>query len=97
MKTCYSSLATSFIFSISTITKKKIFVNINLNNLYYNINLKTMFIKIINNNVYNDLYIKMFIKIIKNLVIQVIKTINNVYKHIKTIKKTLVSHYLSFR
>ena len=40
---------------------------------------------------------KIFIKTIKNLVIQVIKAINNVYKYIKTIKKTLMSRYSSFR
>ena len=71
-------------------------MNINLNNLNYNINLRTMLIKTINNNVCDDLFTKMFIKTIKNHVIQVIKTINNDYKHIKTIKKTLVSRYLSF-
>ena len=69
-------------------------MSINLNNLNYNINLRTMLIRIINNNVYNDLYTRMFIKIIKNLVIQIIKTINNVYEYIKIIKKTLVSRYL---
>ena len=53
-----------------------------------------MLIRIINNNVYNDLYTRMLIKTIKNLVTQAIKTINNVYKHIKTIKKTLVSRCL---
>ena len=52
-----------------------------------------MLIKTINNNVYNDLFTRMFIKAIKNLVIQIIKTINNVYKHIKIIKKTLVFRY----
>ena len=72
-------------------------MNINLNNLNYNINLKTIFIKTINNNVRDDLYTKMFIKTIKNLVIRVIKIINNVYKHIKTIKKTLVSRCLPLR
>ena len=72
-------------------------MNINLNNLNYNFNLKTMLIRTINSNVYNDLFTKMFIKIIKDHVIQAIKTINNDYKHIKTIKKTLVSRYLSFR
>ena len=55
-----------------------------------------MLIKTINNNVRDDLYMKMFIKIIKNLVIQIIKAINNVYKYIKIIKKTLVSRCLSF-
>ena len=72
-------------------------MSINLNNFNYNINLKTMFIKIIDNNVRNDLFTRMFIKTIKNLVIQIIKTINNIYKNIKTIKKTLVSRYLLFR
>ena len=56
-----------------------------------------MFIKIINNNVRDDLFIKMLIKAIKNHVIQIIKTINNDYKYIKTIKKTLVSRYLSLQ
>ena len=55
-----------------------------------------MFIKIINNNVRDNLITKMFIKTIKNLVIQIFKTINNVYKYIKTIKETLVSRYLPF-
>ena len=72
-------------------------MSINLNNFNYNINLKIMLIRIINNNVRDDLYIKMVIKTIKNLVIQIIKTINNVYKYIKTIKETLVSRYLPFR
>ena len=56
-----------------------------------------MFIKTINNNVYDNLYTRIFIKAIKNLVIQIIKTINNVYKYIKTIKKTLMFRCLSFR
>ena len=54
-----------------------------------------MLIKIINssNNVYKDLFIRISIKIIKNLVIQVIKVINNNFKSIKIIKKALVSRY----
>ena len=72
-------------------------MSINLDNFNHNINLKTMFIKIINNNVRDDLFTRMFIKTIKNLVIQAIKTSNNVYKYIKIIKKTLVSRYLSLR
>ena len=70
-------------------------MNINLNSFNHNINLKTMLIKTINNNVRDDLYTRIFIKAIKNLIIQIIKTINNVYKYIKTIKETLVSRYLS--
>ena len=71
-------------------------MDINLNNFNHNINLKIMLIKTINNNVRDNLFTKMFIKTIKNLVIQIIKIINNVYKHIKIIKKTLVSRYSSF-
>ena len=81
------------IFNINNNKKNQIFININLNNFNHNINFKTMLIKTINNNVYNDLFTRMFIKAIKNLVIQIIKTINNVYKHIKIIKKTLVFRY----
>ena len=51
-----------------------------------------MLIKIINNNVLKDLFTKISIKIIKNLVIQ-IKIINNDFKLIKIIKKTLISRY----
>ena len=72
-------------------------MNINLDNFNHNINLKIMFIKTFNSSVRDGLFIKMFIKTIKNLVIQVIQVINNVYKHIEIIKETLVSRYLSFR
>ena len=70
-------------------------MNINLDNLSLNINLRIIFIKIINNssNVCEDLFIRIFIKAIKNLVIQIIKVINNDLKSIKIIKKTLVSYY----
>ena len=74
--------------------REQIFVNINLNNFNHNFNLKTMLIKTINNNVRDDLFTRIFIKTIKNHVIQIIKTINNDYKYIKTIKKTLVSRCL---
>ena len=86
-----------YIFNINNNKEKQIFVNINLNNFNHNINLRTMLIKTINNNVYDGLYIKMFIKTIKNLVFQAIKAINNVYKYIKKIKKTLMSRCLLFR
>ena len=74
-------------------------MNINSNN--FNRNLKTIFIKTINNNnkiVYENLlqFIKtiyeQYIKNIKN--IQIIKTINNDhFKYIKIIKETFVFYY----
>ena len=52
-----------------------------------------MFIKTINKRtyVYENLFTKTFIKIINDLKTLIIKAINNDYKRIKTIKKTLIS------
>ena len=67
----------------------KNFVNINLD--YINLNLNSTFIKTINNILIREnlRYIKKDIKISKLIFIKVI----NVFKFIKTIKKTLISRY----
>ena len=68
-------------------------MSINLDNLSLNINFRIILIKTINNNVREDLFTRISIKTIKNLITQAIKVINNDFKLIKTIKKTLVSRY----
>ena len=68
-------------------------MNIRFDNFnYINLNLNLMFIKIINNKTYvRESFLQiMFIKVIN---VRFIKIINNVYKRIKTIKKTFVSYY----
>ena len=82
------------IFNINN-KREQIFVNINLNNFNHNINLKTMFIRIINNkiHVHENLSTRTFIKAINDFKILIIKTINNDHKRIKIIKKTFVSRY----
>ena len=67
-------------------------MNINLDNL--NLNLKIIFIRIINNNkIVREIFLY-FIKTINDRFIKIIKIINNEhFKFIKTIKKTFIFFY----
>ena len=72
-------------------------MNINFDNL--NLNFKTIFIKIINNNKVARGFFLHFIKTINDLFIKIIKSIKNIkninldFKFIKIIKKTFVFRY----